>query len=82
MKKTIGILIVIAIVVAAIILWTRRAETPQGEPIATTDESAITEEATPENTTPEAVNEELKSVDLGDIEAELQGIDSEIDNLR
>ncbi|MDP3724932.1 MAG: hypothetical protein Q8R20_00490 [Nanoarchaeota archaeon] len=81
MKKITGILIVIAIVGVLVILWTRKAETPK-EPSPEGEEPVISEEATPENTTPKVVGEELEGVDLGDLQKELQGIDSELEGLK
>ena len=80
MKKIIGILVVIAIVAVVAILWTRKAQTPE-EPATEGEGAAISEDATPENTTPEALGEDLEGVDLGDLENELEGIDSELQGL-
>lgn len=80
MKKIIGILVVVVIIAVVAILWTRKAETPE-EPAMEGEGAAISEEGTSENTTPEALGEDLEGVDLGDLENELEGIDSELEGL-
>lgn len=45
------------------------------------NDGTATSGAAAENVTPEAVDQELKGIDLGEIEAELQGIDSDLDQL-
>lgn len=72
MKKTLTIVIIL-VVVAVLVIWLAiRTSAPAGP--------ADTAEILGQDTTP-AINEQLNSLDLGDLDAEFQQIDADLNQL-
>jgi cytoskeletal protein RodZ len=97
MKKAISVIVIIAVIIIGVIVWKTtqsptvvpdetaaeveaEAETESAVP-TTTGEPIVIEEATEENTTPEAIEDSLEGIDLGDLEAEFESIDEDLDSL-
>ena len=76
MNKTIWTIVIIVIIAAGYWLWNSKWGSQPGP------ESALPEvpEVSQEDTTT-AIQQDLEQIDLGDIEEQFQGIDSELNNL-
>ncbi len=72
MNKTATILIIIAIIVIILVLVLARREAP---------EQVFTPETLGERDNTSAINQDLESIDISDIDKELQSIDADIDSL-
>ena len=72
MKKVIWIIILIVIVIVGFLIWGRRVSRVSAPPGA---------DIVPGNDTTSAINQDLNSLNLGDINQEFQAIDSELNQL-
>jgi hypothetical protein len=94
-KKIIIIVAILAVVVVAVVLVRGSSDRPAVAPnvdvdpedsglevLSATGESVMVEKATEENTTPDAIESSLEGIDLGDIEAEFETIDDDLDSIQ
>ena len=72
MNKTATILIIVAIIIIVLVLLLTQREAPQ---------EAFTTETLSERDNTAAINQDLESIDISDIDRELQSIDADIDSL-
>ena len=79
MKKNSVIIIVIIIVLALVVIWRWQTGRVSAPSPAVTDE-AVLQELLEEDTTSAAI-EVLDSLDLGDLDAEFEAIDAELNQL-
>ena len=75
MKKALIILVAIVLGLLGVVYFSSKPESPTTAPVKTSNNQAAEADSTA------AINSELESVDLGDLDAEFKTIDSDLNSL-
>lgn len=81
MKKNQIIIVIIIVVLALIVIWRLQTSAPAPVQPPVTQETPVTVEELLEEDTTSAALEVLDSLDLGDLDAEFEAIDADLNQL-
>ena len=81
MKKNQIIIVIIIVVLALIVIWRLQTSAPTSVQPPITQETPVTVEELLEEDTTSAALEVLDSLDLGDLDAEFEAIDADLNQL-